>query len=140
MHEFALADAVLRAALESAGREGLSRITRILVRVGELQQIKKDVFEYAMKEVRPVDDPRLEALEVLVEVEPASFRCRACEHEFTLAAAAGERGDDESEAIHFVPELAHAFMACPACQSPDFEFLRGREIEIVEIEGERDDA
>lgn len=140
MHEYALADAILRAALESASREGMTRVTRIAVHVGELQQIKTSTFEHAMKDVRPVDDPRLESLEVEVTVEPARFRCRACEHAFTIAEAAGERGADESEAIHFVPELAHAFMACPACGSPDFEFVSGRDIEITAIEGERDDG
>lgn len=140
MHEYALADAILRAALESASREGLTRITRIAVRVGELQQIQTSTFEHAMKDVRPVDDPRLEALEVEVAVEKARFRCRACERLFTIQEASGDRGPDESEAIHFVPELAHAFMSCPSCGSPDFEFQSGRDIEITAIEGERDDG
>ena len=50
------------------------------------------------------------------------------------------RDDDAAEAIHFVPELAHAFMRCPDCGSPDFEVAAGRGVAISGIEGERDDA
>ena len=140
MHEFALADAVMRAALSTARSEGLTRITSIHIRVGELQQIKQDVFEFACRETRPPNEPALETTEVTVEIEPATFHCRACGEEFPLAEARGAAGADEKEAIHFVPELAHAFMTCPACSSPDFEIIGGRGVAIDSIEGERDDA
>lgn len=140
MHEFALADAVMRAALSTAQTEGLTRLTAIHLKVGELQQIKKDVFEFALQETRPADAPALRDTVVTVEIEPATFRCRACEHEFLLAEASGAQADDEREAIHFVPELAHAFMKCPTCSSPDFEIVGGRGVSIDSLEGERDDA
>ena len=41
-----------------------------------------------------------------------------------------------NEAIHFIPELAHAFLECPSCQSPDFELLQGRGVSIGAIEGD----
>lgn len=140
MHEYALADAVLRAALKTAEKEGLDRVTRIVVTVGELQQIRTDLFEQALRDVLPGDEPRLRGLDVEVNLDPARFRCRSCDRVFALAEAAGERGDDEAEAIHFVPELAHAFLACPGCNSPDFEFEGGRGVALTSIEGEVDDA
>ena len=139
MHEFALADAVMRAALSSARSEGLARVTALHLKVGELQQIKKDVFEFALQETRPAGGALLAETAVTVVIEPATFRCRACGHEFLLAEASGARADDEREAIHFVPELAHAFMTCPSCASPDFEIVGGRGVSIESIEGERDD-
>ena len=46
---------------------------------------------------------------------------------------------DISWPIHFVPELAHAYLRCPDCSSADFEVLGGRGVSIDAIEGERDD-
>ncbi len=138
MHEFALAESVVRATLQTAESEGMTAVTRVVVQVGELQQIKKDVFEFALKQVHS-DDPRLADTVLVVEIVPARFSCRVCEHGFTLAET-GEHDADAKEAIHFVPELAHAFMRCPACGSPDFEVAEGRGVGIASIEGERPDA
>jgi len=138
MHEFALAEAVMTTALQAADRERLDRILAIRVRIGELQRIKKDVFEFALKEMVPATEPRLFATEITLEIEPARFRCRACDRSFLLADA-GEQSEDEAEAIHFVPELAHAYLRCPGCSSADFEVLGGRGVSIDAIEGERDD-
>ena len=35
---------------------------------------------------------------------------------------------DESEAIHFLPELAHTFIRCPQCGGPDFH-ERARDVD-----------
>ena len=78
--------------------------------------------------------------QAIVQIEPATFRCRACGGAFLLRDAVGAEGDDEREAIHFVPELAHAFMTCPTCRSPDFEIVAGRGVAIEAIDGEVADA
>lgn len=135
MHELALADAVVTAALEIADREGLSEITEIDVRVGELQQIKTEVLEFALREVIPAGRPRLAAAAIVLKTVPAEFRCRPCDHRFGLEQARGPRGKDALEAIHFIPELAHAYLRCPRCQSPDFELMQGRGVSIDSIEG-----
>ena len=44
---------------------------------------------------------------------------------------------EESEAVHFVPELVSSYMRCPACKSPDFSIVRGRGIYIKEIRGDK---
>jgi hydrogenase nickel incorporation protein HypA/HybF len=135
MHELALADAVVTAALEIADREGFSEITKLDVRIGELQQIKAEVFEFALKEVIPAGRPRLASAAIVLETVPAEFRCRPCDHSFGLEDASGPRGEEASEAIHFIPELAHAYLRCPRCQSPDFELVQGRGVSIDSIEG-----
>jgi len=135
MHELALADAVVTTALRVADREGFTEITKLDVRIGELQQIKTDVFEFALKEVIPAGEPRLASAAIVLETEPAEFRCRPCGHGFGLEQTSGQRDEDASEAIHFIPELSHAYLRCPRCQSPDFELVRGRGISIESIEG-----
>lgn len=135
MHEMALADAVIQAALQTARREGISRLTRIVVRIGELQQITIATFEFALKELMPAGEPRLAGTRIELEVESARFRCRPCGREFALGDIEGPGGERESEAIHFVPELAHGFLSCPGCGSPDFEVLQGRGVVLQTVEG-----
>lgn len=139
MHELALADAVVRTALDAAGKANVSRITRMVVRIGELQSIKLDVFEFALKEILPANEPRLSAADIALEIEPARFRCRPCGHAFGLDDETAPKTPDEAEAIHFVPELAHGFLRCPSCRSPDFEVLEGRGVSIAELEGDEDE-
>jgi hydrogenase nickel incorporation protein HypA/HybF len=136
MHEFALADAVITTALKAARDEGIERIDRIDVRVGELQRISTELFEFALKEVLPKSEPRLAETRMTLAVEPARFRCRPCGRAFGLGDTAGPTNEQEAEAIHFIPELAHAYLRCPRCASPDFEVTAGRGVSIRSIEGE----
>ncbi|MGH0035387.1 MAG: hydrogenase nickel incorporation protein HypA [Myxococcota bacterium] len=136
MHEFALAQAVVDSALEVARREKLSRITRLVVGIGELQRIGIASFEFALSEVIPTGEPRLEGVTLALETEPARFRCRVCERDFGLDEAPHPSRREQSEAIHFVPELAHAFLRCPRCESPDFEIRAGRGVVLRTLEGE----
>ena len=136
MHELALAEAVIATALDAAKAQGISRLTKIRVSVGELQNIESSAFEFALKELVPAREPRIAGTEITVEREPARFRCRPCGREFRLGHETAPRGEEESEAIHFVPELAHAFLNCPDCKSPDFEVLEGRGVTIASLEGE----
>ena len=128
MHELALAEAVVAAANETAKKNGVAKITRIEVRVGELQQIEREAFQFAIEEL-------IEAV-VDVQADPARFVCRACDRAFGLADTKGPGGHDASEAIHFIPELAHAFLRCPGCASPDFTVTAGRGVTLGAIEGD----
>jgi len=136
VHEYALADAVITSALNAARKEGMSRILRIDVRVGELQAIQRELFEYALKEMLPQTEARLAETEIAVAIEPVRFLCRPCGREFGLAEAPRPEDEREAEAIHFIPELAHAYLRCPACRSPDFKVVQGRGVSIGSIEGE----
>ncbi|MFI5396947.1 MAG: hydrogenase nickel incorporation protein HypA [Candidatus Binatia bacterium] len=135
MHEFALAQAVVDAALQAADEAGISRITKIAVRIGELQQMERESFAFALKEVMPTTEARLAGAVVTIESEPARLQCRPCQHAFSLDETQPPQ-DDESEAIHFIPELAHAFLRCPQCRSSDFEVIAGRGVTLQSVEGD----
>jgi hydrogenase nickel incorporation protein HypA/HybF len=139
MHEYALAEAVVDAAVQTARQERIVKIETIVVRVGELQRIKPDIFEFALNEIVRRATPGLSDARFEVTVEPARMRCRACGAEFSMSDASGGVDADEAEAIHFVPELSHAFMRCPSCQSPDFEIVSGRGVSLASLEGETED-
>ena len=138
MHELALADAVMKAALRAADEAGMDQIERLVVKVGELQQIEKDLFEFSLASVLSAQDERLANAAFDVTEERVRFGCNACGSNYTRADISLE-GGEEGEAIHFIPELSHAFARCPSCGSPDFEILAGRGITLERIEGSSTD-
>lgn len=140
MHEFALADAVVKAAVQAATDAGMNRVTRVVVSVGELQQIRADLFSFSLGQVLTGEHPLIESAEFVVEAEPARFECRVCKTEFGFPEVPPD--DDAGEAMHFVPELAHAYMRCPGCGGPDFGIIAGRGVTIRSIDGRgaEDDA
>ncbi len=131
MHEWALAEAVISTILNAAEEEGAKEIIEAKIRIGRLQQIEADVLAFAFREL--VKNTPLEKTEIKLEPEEALFRCRVCGFEWDFSKVTKELNEDEHEAIHFIPDLAHAFIRCPHCNSPDFETLRGRGVWIEYI-------
>lgn len=138
MHELALADAVMKAAVKAADDAGISRIDRLVVKVGELQQIEKDLFEFSLASVLSSRDDRLRGASFDVSLEPVRFGCNACNRDYGRDEVSVDDAE-AAEAIHFIPELSHAFARCPSCGSPDFDILAGRGITLERIEGSGDD-
>lgn len=134
MHEWALAEGVISAATKVAEEEGLSKVTEVVVVIGELQQVEHDVLEFAFEQLRT---PILEEAEFVLESQPAKFKCRNCGQVWVFTAEA--MTDEVSEAIHFVPEMAHVYLKCGECGSPDFEITEGRGVWLARIKGVKDD-
>lgn len=135
MHEYALADAILTAARDVARREGLRRVRVIEATLGELQDLRPELMDEALRRLLPEAGAELQGAELRLVVEPARLRCRGCAREFGLAEA-GAPDAEQREAIHLLPELAHAFLACPGCGSGDFELRAGRGAGLAAVEGE----
>jgi len=130
MHEWALAEAVIAAASQIAEKEGLKEVTEVKIKVGELQQIEIDVLEFALSQLKT---SKLKNTEFSIETVKAELKCRACEHKWAYGK---ERLDENTkEAIHFVPEVAHTYVKCPKCGSPDFEAMQGRGVWLEKIKG-----
>ena len=130
MHEWALAEAVIETASRIAKKEGLDSITEINIRLGELQQVDIEIFKFALSQLKPQE---LEKAQFNIRKAEAKLRCRVCGHEWAFSAA--DLDEEAREAIHFVPEVSHAFMKCPRCGSPDFDVISGRGVWIESIKG-----
>jgi hydrogenase nickel incorporation protein HypA/HybF len=133
MHEWALAEAVIATAIEESRKEGVKEITEIKLKIGELQQMEIDIFQFALDELAKEHDELLTNVKIEMETEPAIFRCRVCGEEWNFR----ETGlsENEGEAVHFAPEVSHAYVRCPSCKSPDFEVIQGRGVLIKSIKG-----
>lgn len=136
MHEWALAEAVVTSATETARQQKLSAVDEIVLNIGELQSIDNEMFAELVQGQLSGAAAELRGAKVRVVKGEAAFECQTCKKEFSEKDA--KVGEEEREAIHFVPEMAHVYMRCPACGSPDFSIVRGRGVFIQEITGRHD--
>ncbi|MBN1682525.1 hydrogenase nickel incorporation protein HypA [Candidatus Bathyarchaeota archaeon] len=134
MHEWALAEGIISTADKFAKENNITSITEIHIMIGELQQVEHDIVEFALEQLRT---PLMKNTKFIIKAIPAKFKCRNCGHEWTFIT--GDFTEDVSEAIHFVPEMAHVFIKCPNCGSPDFEVSEGRGVWLQSIKGIKDD-
>lgn len=137
MHEWALAESILTAALEAAEKEKLKKITLINISIGELQQIEQDIFEFSINEILKAQNKKLKDVEIRIETEKSTLRCKSCDNKWAFDDMKKKLNETESEAIHFLPEVAFVHARCPKCGSPDFEIISGRGVAITSIKGEK---
>jgi hydrogenase nickel incorporation protein HypA/HybF len=130
MHEWALADSVIEATSSALAGRDPSCLRGVTVTLGELQAIDHEIFTFALQTL--LEERPFRAATYRLETEPARFLCAACEREWTLAEALG-LNEQTREAIHFLPEAAHAFIRCPSCRSPDYRVQAGRGVSIASI-------
>lgn len=132
MHEWALAEAVISTVSQIAEKERLKEVTEVEIKVGELQQIELDILEFALSQLKTLE---FKNVKFNIEKVRAELKCRVCGHQWIFSK---ERlNKDVAEAIHFVPEIAHTYVKCPKCGSPDFEILHGRGIWLESVRGVR---
>ncbi len=103
----------------------------VTVLLGELQSIEREIFDFALKTL--VQEKPFPQAAFVIETEPASFQCGTCGHEWELSGMAA-LSELTREAIHFLPEAAHAFFRCPSCAGPDYRVQKGRGVSIREID------
>lgn len=135
MHEWSLAEAVVATAIRVAEKEGLKKIFSIKIKLGELQGIEKEIFEFALKELTKQKATLLNQTKIEIETEKAVLKCRVCGKEWSFTASTDEISGDEAEFIHFLPDVAKIYVKCPQCKSADFEISQGRGVWISSIEG-----
>jgi len=130
MHEWALAEAVVSTTLKVAKEKGLKEVIELKIKIGELQQIDQEIFEFALSQLR---SPMLKNAKFSLETVKAELKCRVCNHKWKFSTE--NMDHDVSEFIHFIPEIAHTYLKCPKCGSPDFEILTGRGVWLDSIKG-----
>jgi hydrogenase nickel incorporation protein HypA/HybF len=130
MHEWALAEAVIDAVRKIAKEEGLREVNEVDIKVGELQQLDHQIMDFALAQLR---SPIMKQTRFHISTVKAELKCKVCGNRWEFGADTMDA--DTVEAIHFVPEIAHTYLRCPECQSPDFEILTGRGIWLASVKG-----
>ena len=134
MHEWALAEGVVQTADRIAEEQGLNEIVEVTIKIGELQQVEHEILEFALDHLRT---PTMKNAKFTLESVPGRLKCRICGEEWKFSPH--DMDEDASEAIHFVPEVAHVYISCPECGSPDFKVLEGRGVILASIRGVKKD-
>ncbi|MGA2680413.1 MAG: hydrogenase nickel incorporation protein HypA [Candidatus Bathyarchaeia archaeon] len=132
MHEWALAEAVLASAKEIAEKEKLKEVTEVTIRIGELQQVERPILRFAISQMKTA---LFKNTKFRILKAKTSLRCRVCGATWQFDTKKMDK--ETAEAIHFVPEVAHSYIKCPKCGSPDFEIASGRGIWLENVKGAR---
>ncbi len=117
MHEFAIARSLVDAAIDVARNAGVSRITRIRCRIGDLQQVDGDLLGDAFSAV--CDGTVCEAADLCIERTHMAFDCERCGTTFLV----GEWD-----------------WSCPGCGESGSHARGGDELELIGIDGELNDG
>jgi hydrogenase nickel incorporation protein HypA/HybF len=130
MHEWALAEAVIATAVQIAEKEKLKEVKEVTIKIGELQQIERDILRFALSQLKPVS---FKNAKLRITKAKTELRCRVCGNTWLFSKQKLDKST--AEAIHFVPEVAHTYIRCPKCGSPDFEIAKGRGVWLENIKG-----
>ena len=132
MHEWALAEAILTSANEVAVKENMKEVTEVTIRVGELQQVERPILRFAISQMKT---PLFKNTKFRILTAKSTLRCRVCGTTWHFDSKSVDK--ETAEAIHFVPEVAHSYIKCPKCGSPDFEIASGRGVWLESVKGAR---
>ena len=116
MHEVSLAEAVMRELTRLTEVHRLVRISRVVLKVGELRSVVPEAMAMALRAAAGgtvAQDAQFELLQT-----PAVARCRPCGQEFHPS--------------------ADSFL-CPCCHRSEVEITSGWELVIELIEGDVED-
>ena len=130
VHEWSLAQAIAEALKSYSKRNKISAYREVTLSIGELQNIDIEILLEALENIIH-EWKEVKIYNIKYEVERAEFLCKECGYRWRLDEMS--LSDDEREAIHFLPELIHAFVRCVKCGSPDFSIVEGRGIKISRI-------
>jgi hydrogenase nickel incorporation protein HypA/HybF len=137
MHEWALAESIVMATVEEARKEQLKTITQVIVYIGELQQIEKEIFLFALNELSKSQKPPIQKDAFVLKTEKSTLTCKNCGETWKYSDMKKKLNKTEAESIHFIPEIVFVHARCPKCGSPDFEITTGRGVTLSSIKGVR---
>jgi len=136
MHEWALAESVVATIIKETENNNIKNISKVIIKVGELQQLDLVILRFALENIIESHGLSLDMSRIIIDMDKGELKCKVCGRMWSFDESLKRLQDSETEAIHFIPEIAHIYIRCPECKSPDFEILRGRGVYIESIEGE----
>lgn len=136
MHEWALAESVVVTIIKETENNNIKNISKVIIKVGELQQLNLVILRFALENIIESYGLSLDMSRIIIDMDKGELKCKVCGRVWSFDESLKRLQDSETEAIHFIPEIAHIYIRCPECKSPDFEILRGRGVYIESIEGE----
>lgn len=117
MHELAIAESLLEIVLEEGRRHNLQKVSIIRLQIGAMAGVIPEALSFSFEMISR--DTIASGASLEIETIPVTARCSSC----------GERFDVEN-----------LVYLCTRCGKPDLKLISGRELSLVNLEGEtRDD-
>ncbi len=116
MHEMSIAQSLLEIVLEAGRQHQLKQVKTIRLQVGEMAAVVPESLSFCFNLIS--ENTIAAGAEIEIENIPVVARCSDCGTLF------------EVEYLSFI---------CPQCQAPAFELVSGREMSLLNIEGETGD-
>jgi len=113
MHELALSQSIVDLVADHAAREGLRKVTRIVLEIGAAAAVEAEALHFCFDLV--ARESVAEGAELAIEAVALRARCRACGRLFAPAALSD---------------------GCPGCGSFERDWLAGREMRVKSFDGE----
>jgi hydrogenase nickel incorporation protein HypA/HybF len=113
MHEVSICESIIDILKEQAAKEGASRVTSVVLKVGEMAGVVEGSMRFAFEVVSK--DTLAEGAELIIHSVPLTARCSSCGTVF--------------------PIEGYAF-SCALCGSPQIMVVSGRELIVEELEME----
>ncbi len=113
MHELSLCTSVADTVLECARREGVRRVTRVVLEIGTGAPVMAEALRFAFPLVAA--NTLLEGATLEIRQTPLTLRCQACGHEHAPRSVG---------------------TPCPACGGSAADVLAGREMRVLSFEAE----
>ena len=110
MHEFSIAQNIVKIAVETAEKENAGKVTRVDVEVGRASGIEPEALEFAWESARK--DTLLHNALLAVSIIPLCVKCRVCRNQYN-------------------PE--DLFEPCPECGAISHDILTGNELRVTAI-------
>lgn len=112
-----LVSQVFEVLADIARENGLSRIQRVTLQIGNLRQVVPEMFQFAFDSAK--HETAAAGSELVMEFLPVKIECPQC-------------GINQTEETTLI--------ACPSCGRGDVEVVQGKELLIKTIEGEERDS
>ena len=120
MHEFSIADAIVKNVLETAKKNKGKKVVSVLLEIGELTHLSGEQVSFWIKEL--FKDSVAEGAQVKVKAIKARIQCKGCGYK-------GGMGSDQEESfLHVIPA------SCPRCNSFQIKIEKGRECILRRIQ------
>ena len=120
MHEFSIADEIVRNVLETAKKNKGKKVVSILLEIGELTHLNGEQVSFWIREL--LQDSAAEDAEVKIRTIKARIQCKGCGYK------GGVGSDQEDSFRHLIPA------SCPRCNSFQIKIEKGRECILRRIQ------
>jgi hydrogenase nickel incorporation protein HypA/HybF len=113
MHELGIAESLLEIIQDESKKHGLLRVNQVRLRIGALSTVVPEALSFSFEVIS--QGTLAEGAHLVMEEVPVTGHCQDCNADF---------------------EIDNSWFLCPQCGGALVMLVSGKELEIVDIEGE----